>query len=98
MKTCSFRGAQPHPGIEGLFRGKDEPQARYSWIPCHNLFCNCCFPLNQHNKSQSWSVVDFASSSTHQFVNGYTTYLNCPVVIHLYSSIEFLSYWIMIQI
>ncbi|CAF4171123.1 unnamed protein product, partial [Rotaria sordida] len=46
MKTCSFRGAQPPSNIEGLFCGRDEPQARYSLVPCDNLFCQCCLPLN----------------------------------------------------
>ncbi|CAF3025410.1 unnamed protein product [Rotaria sp. Silwood2] len=78
MKTCSFRGAEPRSNIEGLFCGKDVPQARYSVFPCSNLFCLCCHPLHSHKKSQSWSVVEFVSSSMHQFVNGYTTYLNCP--------------------
>ncbi|CAF1457680.1 unnamed protein product, partial [Rotaria sordida] len=78
MKTCSFRGAQPPSNIEGLFCGRDEPQARYSLVPCDNLFCQCCLPLNTYKKSQSWPIVNFASSSMHRFLNGYTTYLNCP--------------------
>ncbi len=80
MKTCSFRGAEPQSNMEGLFCGKDEPQARYALLPCGNLFCPCCHPRNSQNRSQPWPVIDFASSSTHQFVNGYTTYLNCPAV------------------
>ncbi|CAF1266381.1 unnamed protein product [Rotaria sordida] len=78
MKTCSFRGAEPRSKIEGLFCGRDELQARYTLTPCGNLFCLCCHPLNSHKKTQKWSVVDFNSSSMHRFVNGYTTYLNCP--------------------
>ncbi|CAF1517477.1 unnamed protein product, partial [Rotaria sordida] len=78
MKTCSFRGAQPPSNIEGLFCGRDEPQARYSLVPCDNLFCQCCLPLNTYKKSQPWPIVNFASSSIHRFLNGYTTYLNCP--------------------
>ncbi|CAF1429983.1 unnamed protein product, partial [Rotaria sordida] len=78
MKTCSFRGAQPPSNIEGLFCGRDEPQARYSLDPCDNLFCQCCLPLNTYKKSQPWPIVNFASSSMHRFLNGYTTYLNCP--------------------
>ena len=81
MKTCSYGGAQPRSNIEGLFCGVDEPEARYLMYPCRNLFCLCCYPYNQSAKTQSWPVVDFISSSTHRFVNKYTTYLNCPVVI-----------------
>jgi hypothetical protein len=83
MKTCSFRGAEPllSNNIEqGLFCGKDEPQERYLMHPCSNLFCPCCNPRNNSKKSQSWPVVDFISSSKHQFVNGYITYLNCSAV------------------
>ncbi|CAF1311941.1 unnamed protein product [Rotaria sordida] len=78
MKTCSFPGAQPPSNIEGLFCGRDEPQARYSLVPCNNLFCQCCLPLNTYKKSQPWPIVNFASSSMHRFLNGYTIYLNCP--------------------
>ncbi|CAF4293323.1 unnamed protein product, partial [Rotaria sordida] len=70
--------AQPPSNIEGLFCGRDEPQARYSLIPCDNLFCQCCLPLNTYKKSQPWPIVNFASRSMHRFLNGYTTYLNCP--------------------
>ncbi len=80
MKTCSFHGAEPRSNIEGLFCGNDEPQARYKLTACGNLFCTCCHPINIGQRSQTWSVVDFVSSSMHQFVNGYTTYLNCPAV------------------
>ncbi|CAF1469686.1 unnamed protein product [Rotaria magnacalcarata] len=78
MKTCSFRGAEPRSKSEGLFCGNDEPQARYTFIPCGNLFCLCCHPIHNYNKIETWPVIDFASSSMHQFLNGYTTYLNCP--------------------
>ncbi len=88
MKTCSFREAQPRSIIEGLFCGKDEPKAQYELTPCNNLFCPCCHPRNQWRQSQPWSIVDFQSSSMHQFVNGYTTYLNCPVVC--YFSLKYL--------
>ena len=81
MKTCSYGGAQPRSDIEGLFCGPIEPEARYSMDPCENLFCLCCYPYNQEEKIHQWPVVDFKSSSTHRFVNGYTTYLNCPAVI-----------------
>ncbi|CAF1548429.1 unnamed protein product, partial [Rotaria sordida] len=80
MKTCSFRGAKPQSKMEGLFCGRDELQARYALTPCGNLFCLCCYPLNNYKKSHTWPVVDFVSSSMHQFVNGYTTYLDCPAV------------------
>ena len=46
MKTCSFRGAEPRSVIEGLFCGKDEPEARYTMIACGNLQCRCCHPPN----------------------------------------------------
>ncbi|CAF1484015.1 unnamed protein product [Rotaria sordida] len=78
MKTCSFRGAQPRSDLEGLFCSKDEPQANYSMIPCQKSFCTCCHPVNNEKKTQPWPVVNFASSSRYQFINGYTTYLNCP--------------------
>ncbi|CAF1366575.1 unnamed protein product [Rotaria sordida] len=78
MKTCSFRGAQPRSDLEGLFCSKDEPQANYSMIPCQKSFCTCCHPVNNEKKTQPWPVVNFASSSRHPFINGYTTYLNCP--------------------
>jgi hypothetical protein len=80
MKTCSFRGANPRSNMEGLFCGKDEPEARYTMVPCGHLLCPCCYPPYQNEKSQPWTVVDFVSSAMHTFVNGYTTYLNCPVV------------------
>ena len=80
MKTCSFRGAEPTSTTAGLFCDKHEPSAGYTMVPCGNLSCLCCHPINSGKKSQSWSVVDFFSSSMHQFVNGYTTYLNCPAV------------------
>ena len=81
MKTCSFRGADPSRfNNEGLFCGNDAPQPSYDLLPCGQESCSCCFPANQSNKSQPWLVVDFQSSSMHQFLNGYTTYLNCPAV------------------
>ena len=82
MKTCSFRGAEPRSINEGLFCGKDEPQERYTMVPFGDLLCSCCHPGNP-----SWSVVDFVSSGMHQFVNGYTTYLNCPAVSFSISTI-----------
>ena len=80
MKTCSLCEAEPQSNLQGLFCGEDEPRAKYSMISCHHLYCPCCHPINRWNRSQQWSVVDFLSSSMHQFVNGYTTYLNCPAV------------------
>ena len=82
MKTCSFRGAEPRSIYEGLFCGKDEPQERYTMVPCGDLFCPFCHPGNQ-----SWSVVDIFSSGMHQFVNGYTTCLTCPAVSFSISTI-----------
>ncbi|CAF1568981.1 unnamed protein product [Adineta steineri] len=80
MKTCSFRGAEPHANMEGLFCGKDEPHARYTMSPCVNPFCPCCHPsrMGDRTQNQAESMVDFDTSSMHQFLNGYTTYLNCP--------------------
>ncbi|CAF1336786.1 unnamed protein product [Adineta steineri] len=80
MKTCWFRGADPTEFNMkgGLFCEKDPPKARYKLLACGNLFCRLCHPMNHWKKSQSWSVVDFNSSSMHYFLNGYTTYLNCP--------------------
>ncbi|CAF1471338.1 unnamed protein product [Adineta steineri] len=78
MKTCSFRGAESHAIMEGLFCGKDEPKARYKLLACGNIFCRLCHPINHSKKSQPWPVVDFDTSTMHQFLNGYTTYLNCP--------------------
>ena len=76
MKTCSFRGADPSRfNIIGLFCDQDEPEVRYTMVPCGDLFCPCCHPGNQ-----LWLVVDFVSSGMDQFVNGYTTYLSCPAV------------------
>ncbi len=81
MKTCSFRGAKPCINSEdGLFCGEDEPKAQYTMVPWDSLFCSCCYPRKHWSKSQPWPVVNFVSSSMHQFVNGYTTYLNCPAV------------------
>ena len=81
METCSFRGADPSAfNSEGLFCENDAPQPRYDLHPCGSESCSCCFPINQSTKSQPWLVVDFDSSSMHQFLNGYTTYLNCPAV------------------
>ncbi|CAF3328711.1 unnamed protein product [Rotaria sp. Silwood2] len=71
-------GTKPPSNIEGVFYGGDEPQARYALVPCGDLFCSCCLPLHTYERSQPWPVVDFASSSMHQFLNGYITYLNCP--------------------
>ena len=81
MKTCSFRGTQPRSDTEGLFCGWKEPEARYKMHPCKKESCPCCHSHNQTNRNQPWQVVDFMGSSTHRFSNGYTTYLNCPVVI-----------------
>ncbi|CAF1566022.1 unnamed protein product [Adineta steineri] len=81
MKTCSFRGAEPHAITKGLFCGNDEPHARYAMSPCVNPFCPCCHPSRMDDRTQNQlrPVADFATSSMHQFLNGYTTYLNCPV-------------------
>lgn len=83
MKTCSFRGADPallRFNTDGLFCGEEEPESRYRLDPCGSVSCPLCHPLNQSQKSDPWPVIDFDSSSMHRFVNGYTTFLNCPAV------------------
>ena len=80
MKTCSFRRAQPRSNTEGLFCGIDELQATYAFVPCGDVLCSCCLPLHTFEKRQFWRIVNFASKSMHQFINGYTTYLKCPAV------------------
>ncbi|CAF2260402.1 unnamed protein product [Rotaria magnacalcarata] len=64
MKTCRFRDAEPCPSIPGLFCNDESPKARYSMVPCGTTNCPCCHSIE--------------NSSSHRFVNGYTTYLNCP--------------------
>ena len=73
MKSYSAQGV-------GLFCETNAPEAKHSLTPCGNQFCPCCFPVFHWKKTQPWTVVDFVSSSTHRFVNGYTTYLNRPAV------------------
>ena len=80
MKTCSIRRAQPRSNTEGLFCVIDEPQATHAFVLCGDVLCSCCLPLHTFQKSQFWPIVKFASKSMHQFINGYTTYLNCPAV------------------
>ena len=87
MKTCSFRGAQPLSTTQGLFCGNEEPQARYSMVPCGSSDCLCCHPINHINGNPPLPIIDINSSSKHQFVNGYTTYLNCPAVCYQLCSI-----------
>ncbi|CAF5188020.1 unnamed protein product, partial [Rotaria magnacalcarata] len=64
MKTCRFRDAEPCPSIQGLFCNDESPKARYRMVPCGTTNCPCCSSIE--------------NSSSHRFVNGYTTYLNCP--------------------
>lgn len=80
MKTCSFRGAQPRYSDNGIFCGSDEPEARYTMTPCQDEECDCCYPYDEYKPKKAWPVVDFDSSSKHRFLNGYTSYLNCPAV------------------
>lgn len=80
MKTCCFRGACPRSAFDSLFCGDDEPEARYKLSPCTQPSCRCCHPLNADRRSQPWPVISFVTSSAHRFLNGYTTYLNCPAV------------------
>ncbi|CAF5090192.1 unnamed protein product, partial [Rotaria magnacalcarata] len=49
---------------QGLFCNDESPKARYSMVPCGTTNCPCCHSIE--------------NSSSHRFVNGYTTYLNCP--------------------
>ncbi|CAF3465460.1 unnamed protein product [Rotaria socialis] len=65
MKTCRFRDAEPCPSIQGLFCNDESLKARYSMVPCGTANCPCCHSIE--------------NSSNHRFINGYTTYLNCPV-------------------
>ena len=71
MKTCQFRGAQPHVA-EGLLC-EAEPKARYAMMPCRGQHCFLC---------QSSSAVQFTSSQSHRFVNQYEAILNCHAVRH----------------
>ena len=80
MKTCCFRGAWPRSAFDGLFCGDDEPEASYKLSPCTHPLCRCCHPLNADRRSQPWPVISFTTSAAHRFLNGYTTYLNCPAV------------------
>ncbi|CAF4601237.1 unnamed protein product, partial [Rotaria magnacalcarata] len=59
-----FRDAEPCPSIQGLFCNDESPKARYRMVPCGTTNCPCCPSIE--------------NSSSHRFVNGYTTYLNCP--------------------
>ena len=80
MKTCSFRGAQPRSLVEGIFCNQNEPEIKYRMRRCSDMPCASCFPRYQWEKTQPWLIIDFDASSSHRFINGYTTYLNCPVV------------------
>ena len=80
MKTCSFQGATPRSSIRGLFCEENEPEPTYRMSPCRALFCSCCRPTYTWRAFPRWRVVAFADSPMHRFVNGYTTYLNCPAV------------------
>ncbi|CAF1082458.1 unnamed protein product [Rotaria magnacalcarata] len=79
MKTCRFRGAEPCSTMQGLFCNDELPQARYSMAPCRTNDCQYCHSMENQNQNPSRSAaIDFENSSQHRFVNGYTTYLNCP--------------------
>ena len=80
MKTCSFRRAELRSIDEDLFCHGNEPERKYRMTNCTGTPCSCCFPCYQWDKSQQWPVIDYTASSSHRFLNGYTTYLNCPVV------------------
>ncbi|CAF4334779.1 unnamed protein product, partial [Rotaria magnacalcarata] len=64
MKTCRFRDTEPCSSMQGLFCNDESPKARYSMVPCGTTNCPCCHSIE--------------NSSNHRFINGYTTYLNCP--------------------
>lgn len=80
MKTCRFRGSDPYPATQGLFCSDDGPFSKHWMLPCDKQECHGCYPINIHRRIQKWPVIDCVSSSKHQFVNGYRTYLNCPAV------------------
>jgi hypothetical protein len=84
MKTCRFRNAEPCSSIKGLFCNDESPKARYSMVPCGGAHCPCCHSMENNNENSSSSstssIIDFENSSSHRFINGYTTYLNCPAV------------------
>lgn len=86
MKTCSYGGAQPRSAAEGIFCGPEEPEARYRMTPCNERECGYCYPYDECKPTKVWPVVDFAGSSSHRFLNGYTTYLNCPGVRFFYQA------------
>lgn len=71
MKTCSFRGAQPVSTEQGLFCDERGPSSSYSWTFCQQSTCPCC--------DRTWNVIDRDQTSTYRFINGYQTYLNCPM-------------------
>jgi hypothetical protein len=88
MKTCSFRGAQCYS--TNLF-SKHEPDALYGLLRCNKSYCNFCFPTSTMKKrAQYYSqpVLEFSPTHRHQFINGYQTILNCPVVSLLCYCIE----------
>ena len=86
MKTCQFRGAQPRSITEGVFCSVDEPNGKYQFHLCHQHNCHLCSRITSND-------IDFSSSSTHEFINGYRTYLNCPVVSCLHLLINFYFYF-----
>ena len=86
MKTCSFQREMAecgfHMGKMGLFCGDVAPKPRYTMMACEKPCCPLCHLINtaqQGIQSHSYAI-DFVSNSKHEFVNGYTTYLNGPVV------------------
>lgn len=85
MKTCSFAGAHPRSSTEGFFCGETEPEAKYTMVQCDDTSCECCYIQYTDRPKHFWSIVDFESSSSHRFLNGYTSYLNCPAVRRLCS-------------
>ena len=56
-------------------------------VPCRTNHCQYCHSMENRNQTSSRSAIDFENSSQHRFVNGYTSYLNCPAVCILLEEI-----------
>lgn len=88
MKTSSFHQALIdsgfHIGKDGLFCGDLKPKSRFTMLPCGKRSCSFCHAINSSppraDQLSVTSAVNFLCNSMHEFVNGYTTYLNGPVV------------------
>lgn len=80
MRTCSSRRVRPRLPSQCLFCEENEPTPTYRMSRCRSLFCSCCHPNYLWSVTPRWCVVSFGNSPLHRFLNGYTTYLNCPAV------------------